>query len=232
VLAKHRLADRGSALPDRGGDEIPVHVIGAGTSRSSRHRSNRHPIDSGDENARVEHAQDGRTSLQPFLQCRGIAQHGRNNSSLCVFFQRVDAGFQLFVDALRGQGRRRKLLFPELLLHVALQHPAGIERQHPNAEHQDAQGEQRDPGLERAPLKNPRAHCDDPGCRQCGDAVKPATRRALKPYSPPIATIPAETVSTGTEAGHRPLAISYSIRLGMVMSNNGLPARIHNAKRE
>jgi hypothetical protein len=86
------------------------------------------------------------------------------------------------------------------------------------------------PGLERAPLKNTRAHCDDPGCRQCGDAVKPATRRGVKPDSPPVATIPAETGSTGTEAGHRPLAISYSIRTGMVMSDNGLPARIHGAK--
>ena len=146
-LADGRLADRRLALFERGGNVIPEQVIDADPFRRERHIGNRGAIAAGDEGACIEIAVQDKPLLKKFLQGRRIVQQARVDGAGDQF-QRIDAVFQLVVDLCRHKRYRRELLFAQKVFHIVAQHPADIERQQPDADQEDGEGEQGHPGLE------------------------------------------------------------------------------------
>ena len=66
----------------------------------------------------------------------------------------------LLIDLCCDKGSGGELLLAQQALHILAQHLAGIERQRPDANHENHQREQSYPGFERAPLKDVPDHAN------------------------------------------------------------------------
>jgi hypothetical protein len=103
----------------------------------------------------VEQDLQDRTLFKKLLQGSGPIEHPGVNTAGALF-ERLQTVLQLVFQRRRDKRHRRELLLAQQSLHILPEHPAGVERQRPQAHQKDRQGEDRHPGLERPPLKDMR----------------------------------------------------------------------------